>query len=94
MQRSKSATPVTAVAEELPGIGSISAPLTVTVFEIDDDAVLARTTMLKVAVSAFATIAFVKVTAPVPPTGGETMVQPIPEVTEADTKVVPVGTVS
>ena len=55
---------------------------------------LTCTTIVNTAVSPLGELAFEKITLPVPPTGGELMLQPVPVVTAADTNVVFAGTAS
>jgi len=69
----------------------------VAVFEIVElfgVAILTFTSILNEAVSVAATVAFEKVTVPVPPTAGDEVLHPIPVFTAADTKVVLAGSVS
>lgn len=52
------------------------------------------TTIVNVALSALITVVLLNVIAPVPPTAGAVVIQPLPVVTVADTNVVLAGTVS
>src|SRR6185436_5663760 len=90
-------TVVVAVPVLFPGVGSVVAlaptallvivvPLAVLEFTF--------TTIENTAISPGATVAFEKTTLPVPPTAGALMLQPVPVVTLADTKVVFAGTAS
>src|SRR5690348_7620845 len=84
-------TVVVAVAELLPGVGSVVAVVAVAVLVsivLCGVLALTLTTMVKTAVSPAATVAFVNVTVPVPPTAGALVDQPVPVVTVADTNVV------
>src|SRR4051794_7527639 len=76
----------------LPPAESLVSLVTVTLFEMFvplGASLFTFTTIVNVAVSPFATAAFVKVTLPVPPTAGEVVVQPPGAV--ADTNVVFAG---
>src|SRR5437868_12362608 len=90
-------TVVVAVAELLPGVGSLVVVAAVAVLVIVEPLAalaLTLTTMVKTAVSPFGTVAFEKTTLPVPPTAGALVDQPLPVVTVADTNVVLAGSVS
>src|ERR1051325_2252299 len=83
-------TSVVVVLVLLPGVGSVVAVVAVTVFVrvvLFGVFRLTFTTMVKVAVSPAATVAFENVIVPVPPTAGAVVVHPFPP-TDADTNVV------
>jgi hypothetical protein len=83
-------TVVVAVAVLLPGVGSVVVLAAVTELLIVPAAVfeLTFTTIVKTAVSEFATGDLEKTTFPVPPTAGALVLHPLPVVTVADTDVV------
>src|SRR3954453_7528244 len=90
-------TVVVAIAVLLPGVGSGIELAAVTELLIVVPCIvpaLTFTTMIKVAVSPLATLAFEKTTLPVPPTAGCDVDQPVPVITEAETNVVFTGTAS
>ena len=90
-------TVVVVIAVLLVGFGSFIVLAVITVFVItapDSTPLLTCTTTSKTAVSPIPTIAFEKITLPVPPTAGDMIVHPIPLVTIADTNVVFAGTAS
>ena len=90
-------TMVVAVLESLPGVGSVVALAAVAVLDMTVAAgvpELTFTTTWKVAVSPAATVPFEKTTLPVPPTTGDAVPQPVPNVTEDETNVVFAGTAS
>ena len=90
-------TGVLAVPLSLPGVGSVVVAVFVAVLAMFVPPVVVGptlTTIWKTAVSGLATVAFEKMTVPVPPTDGALAVQPLPVVTDAATKVVLAGTAS
>src|SRR5690242_12055384 len=90
-------TVVVAVLLLLPADGSVVVVAAVAVLLMTVPlAVLALTltTIVKTAVSPAVDVAFEKTTLPVPPTAGADVLQPLPVVTVALTKVVPDGTAS
>src|SRR5437870_5828373 len=96
--RSASAiTLVIAVPVLLPGVGSLvvlAAVALLVIVELCAALGLTFTTIVNTAVSPAATVALEKTTLPVPPTDGALVLQPVPVVTEADTKVVLAGVAS
>jgi len=87
-------TAVIAVPVLLPGVGSTVALAAVALLVmVEPLATLAATwtTMVKVAISLSVVVPLEKTTLPVAPTAGALVLQPVPEFTTAETKVVPVG---
>ena len=87
-------TVVVAVALLFPGVGSVVVELTVAVLVIVEPlgvAALTLTTSEKVAVAPAARVAMFAVIVPVPPTAGEVIEEPGPEVCITETKVVFAG---
>src|SRR5262245_18819580 len=83
-------TSVVVVLVLFPGVGSVVVVVAVTVFVrvvLFGVFRLTFTTIVNVAVSPAATVAFVNVIVPVPPTAGVVLVHPFPA-TEIDTNVV------